>query len=434
MVNSRIVIAFHLRSLRSASVYLVVLLLISSIFHSKGLAQIAAQPPMGWNSWNHFGSKITDKDVRSVADAMATNGMREAGYKYINIDDGWQGGRDKEGKLFPNERFPDMRALSSYVHSKGFRLGIYSSPGAKSCAGFEGGMGHEMEDAQTFASWGIDYLKYDICTYRKVLAAEAPNDPELAKHMMMQVYGRMADALAATGRPIVYSVSQHGMSEIWKWGPQIHANLWRIGDDVSDNYLSVTEIGFAQAGLASFAGPGHWNDPDMLEIGNKGLSADEARTQMSLWSLLAAPLIAGNDPATSSAENLSILTNHEVIAIDQDTAGHQGDRIWSQGPLEIWERNLKDGGKAVGLFNRNASSVDITLDPKRLGWSTAAQVRDVWEHRDLDPLKAPKPFLVPRHGVILLILHQAGTARKENLPSVHAPIGSKSKADPLGAP
>ncbi len=290
-------------------------------------------------------------------------------------------------------------------------------------------MGHEVQDAQTFASWGIDFLKYDICTYRKVLAAEAPNDPALAKHMMMQVYGRMADALAATGRPIVYSVSQHGMSEIWKWGPQIHANLWRVGDDVSDNYLSVTEIGFAQAGLASFAGPGHWNDPDMLEIGNRGHSADEARTQMSLWSLLAAPLLAGDDPSATSAENLAILNNHEVIAIDQDAAGHQGDRIWSQGPIEIWERNLKDGGKAVGLFNRNASSVNITLDPKRLGWSSATQVRDVWEHRALEPLKSPKHFLVPRHGVLLLLLHQTGAARKESLPSVHRAMSTGRKAE-----
>jgi alpha-galactosidase len=434
MVNSRIVIAVLMRCLWRAKVYLFVLLLASSIFHLEVFAQIAAQPPMGWNSWNHFGSKITDRDVRSVADAMAINGMREAGYKYINIDDGWQGGRDKEGKIFPNDRFPDMQSLSAYIHSKGFKLGIYSSPGEKSCAGFEGGMQHETQDAQTFASWGIDFLKYDICTYRKVLAAEAPNDPELAKHMMMQVFGRMADALAATGRPIVYSVSQHGMSEIWKWGPQIHANLWRVGDDVSDNYLSVTEIGFAQAGLASFAGPGHWNDPDMLEIGNKGLSADEAKTQMSLWSLLAAPLLAGNDPDSTSAENLAILTNHEVIAIDQDASGHQGDRIWSQGPLEIWERDLKDGGKAVGLFNRNASSANITLDPKRLGWSSATQVHDVWEHRDLEPLKYPKRFLVPPHGVLLLLLHQAGTARKVDLPSVHAPLGNRNKAELSSAP
>jgi len=385
------------------------LCLLSLLGHTPAtLAQTAARPPMGWNSWNHFGAQITDSDVRVVADTIASNGIREAGYKYIIIDDGWQGGRDHQGRLVPNARFPDMRSLSDYVHSKELKFGIYSTPGPRSCAGFEGGMGHEEQDAQTFAAWKVDFLKYDICSYRKVLAREAANDPQLAKTLMFDVYGRMGRALVTTGRPIVYSVSQHGTSEIWKWGSQVGANMWRVGDDVRDTYESITEIGFAQAGLARFAGPGHWNDPDMLEIGNKGLSSDEAKTQISLWSILAAPLLAGNDPATAPKESLQVLVNSEVIAIDQDAAGRQGDRLWSQGPIEIWTRDLADGGKAVGIFNRNASSASVAFDPKLLGWGSAYQVRDVWQHLDLEPILSARDFLVPRHGVVLLVLHETG--------------------------
>lgn len=395
-----------LSALRATSSDISTQLLFVFLICSAGLfAQVAARPPMGWNSWNHFGARITDKDVRAVADAMTANGMRQAGYEYINIDDGWQGGRDAEGRIFSNERFPDMRALSEYIHRRGFKLGIYSSPGAKSCAGFEGGMGHETEDAQTFASWGVDYLKYDICTYRNVLEQEAKGNPELAKQMMFRVYEKMHVALASTGRPIVYSLSQHGLSAGWTWASLVEANLWRTGDDVRDSYLSITEIGFAQAGLAQFAGPDHWNDPDMLEIGNGELSSDEAKTQMSLWSLLAAPLLAGNDLSNVDAESLRILTNHEVIAIDQDVAGHQGDRLWSQGPLEIWTRNLADGSKAVGLFNRNAGASIVSLDLKLFGWQRAAKVRDVWQHQDLQAIYDSQAYLVPRHGVVLLVIH-----------------------------
>ena len=389
------------------------LLLVSAIlllaYSPKAMPQIASRPPMGWNSWNHYGANVTDLDIRHAADAFAANGMREAGYEYVNIDDGWQGGRDERGRLVPNERFPDMRSLSDYVHGKGLKLGLYSSPGAKTCAGFEGGLGHESIDAETFASWKIDFLKYDICSYRKMLEETTPNDPDKAKGMMEDAFGRMAKALAAAGRPMVYSISQHGLSEVWKWGADVGANLWRTGDDIRNNYLSVTELGFQQSGLGSYASPTHWNDPDMLEIGNGGLSPDEARTQMSLWALLAAPLIAGNDLGAVTSDELAILVNSEVIAIDQDAAGMQGDRLWSQGPIEVWMRDLGDGGKAVGLFNRNAFSIRIPLAPNSLGWEQAEMVRDVWRHQDLPALKPETTFLVPSHGVILLILHQDGT-------------------------
>jgi alpha-galactosidase len=357
---------------------------------------------MGWNSWNHYGTHITDYDVRAAADALASNGMREAGYVYVNIDDGWQGQRDSSGNLHGNPNFPDMKALAAYVHSKGVKIGIYSTPGEKSCDGMTGGKGHEQQDADTFAAWGIDYLKYDICTFRDDIAQESHGDPLVAQKMMETVFCRMHEAIVNSGRPMIYSLSQHGLAAGWTWAASTGAELWRTGDDVHDNYESIAEIGFAQAGLSSFAGPGHWNDPDMLEIGNGKLTEDEDRTQMSLWSILAAPLLAGNDLSHMSPEVLATLTNAEVIAVDQDPAGKQGDRIWAEGPLEIWARDLKDGSKAVGLFNRNAGATEITLKLKLLGANDATAVRDLWQHRTLPPIHGNQSFIVPRHGVILL--------------------------------
>lgn len=368
-------------------------------------AQLAATPPMGWNSWNHFGAKVSDADIRAAADALVATGMRDNGYVYVNIDDGWQGKRTDSGELTGNERFPDMKALADYVHARGLKLGIYSSPGLATCAGNEGTGEHEGEDARTFADWGIDYLKYDICSYRKILEKEAHGDPELARQMMFAVFQKMHFALQATGRPIVYSLSQHGLSRGWSWASLAGANLWRTGDDVHDDYLSITEIGFAQGGLSRFAGPGHWNDPDMLEIGNGGLTPDEARTQMSLWSLLAAPLFAGNDLSKMDSDSLNILNNREVIRIDQDPKGHQGNRVWSEGPLEIWARALENGSVAVGLFNRNQGPVEIPLDLKLLGIGSAIKVRDVWQHKDLAPIQVSTAFLVAPHGVVLLVIH-----------------------------
>ena len=368
-------------------------------------AQLAATPPMGWNSWNHFGDRVSDADVRAAADALVSTGLRDSGYVYVNIDDGWQGKRAASGELRPNERFPDMKALGDYLHARGLKLGIYSSPGPTTCAGHEGSMGHEEMDARTFAQWGVDYLKYDICSYRQILDRDTHGDPRLAQQKMFAAFGKMHAALQATGRPIVYSVSQHGLSRGWTWARQVGANLWRTGDDVRDNYPSVTEIGFAQAGLSQFAGPGHWNDPDMLEIGNGVLTPDEARTQLSLWALLAAPLLAGNDLSGMDPESLAILNNREVLRVDQDPAGLQGNRLWAEGPLEIWARRLADGSFAVGLFNRNQGPADIPLDLKLLGLHSAAKVRDVWQHRDLPPIQNLKFYLVPPHGVVLLLVH-----------------------------
>ncbi len=351
---------------------------------------LAKTPPMGWNSWNHFGCKITDSIVRAQADAMVSSGMKAAGYEYVNIDDCWEGRRDSQGFIHPNSKFPDMKSLAEYVHSKGLKLGIYSSPGPKTCAGYEGSYGHEQQDAETYAKWGIDYLKYDWCSARYVYQPE----------QFPAAFEKMHQALLSTGRPIVYSI--HGRGRVWAWARSVGANLWRTTGDIKDDYNRMIAIGFGQSGLAQFAGPGHWNDPDMLEIGNGGMTAGEYRTHMSLWCLLAAPLITGNDLTRMSAETLAILTNPEVIAIDQDPLGVEGHRVWEEGPLEIWIKPLADGSKAVGLFNREQSTIRITVKFSDIGIGERATVRDLWARRDLGTFTGSYSADVEHHGVVLI--------------------------------
>jgi alpha-galactosidase len=355
---------------------------------------------MGWNSWNHFAGKIDDATVRAQADAMVTSGLRDAGYVYINIDDTWEGERDAKGFIHSNAKFPDMKALADYVHGKGLKLGIYSSPGAKTCAKFEGSYGHEEQDAQTFAGWGIDYLKYDLCGLRELMK-EAPS-AEAAHKMMVDAYAKMHNALQKTGRPIVFSLCQYGNDAVWQWGASVGGNLWRTTGDISDRYSRMAEIGFAQAGLARYAGPGHWNDPDMLEVGNGGMNVEEYRTHMTLWALLAAPLLAGNDLTSMTPETIALLTNREVIAIDQDSAGLQGDRVSAEGPAEVWSRSLSDGSRAVALFNRHPQPMEIQADLRRLGFTGPVHARDVWNTHDLGTVQPEYRTRVPGHGVVLL--------------------------------
>lgn len=361
---------------------------------------VALTPPMGWNSWNHFNHSIDDKTVRAQADAIVSSGMRDAGYTYINIDDTWEGQRDAQGYIQANSKFPDMKALADYVHSKGLKLGIYSSPGDKTCAGYEGSLGHEKQDAETYARWGIDYLKYDLCGLRTEMK-KAPT-PEAAHQMMIDAYVKMRDALRSTGRPIVYSICEYGEGSVWKWGADVGGNLWRTTGDITDRYARMAEIGFAQAGLARFAGPGHWNDPDMLEVGNGGMNAEEYRTHMSLWAILAAPLLAGNDLTTMTPETIALLTNRAVIAVDQDKLGKQGDRISEEGPIEIWARPLADGSKAVGVFNRLATPLTATVDFRQLGFNGTVQVRNIWQEKDLGAMMGSYTLTVQPHGVVLL--------------------------------
>lgn len=361
---------------------------------------LAATPPMGWNSWNHFAGKVDDAGVRAQADAMVSSGMKDAGYVYVNIDDTWEAGRDAQGNILTNSKFPDMKALADYVHGKGLKIGIYSSPGAKTCAKYEGSLGHEVQDAKTYAAWGIDYLKYDLCGLHEQMKVAA--SPKAAHAIMIEAYTKMRDALRATGRPIVYSLCQYGNDAVWSWGPSVGGNLWRTTGDINDTYKQMEMIGFSQAGLARFAGPGHWNDPDMLEVGNGGMKPDEYRTHMSLWAMLAAPLLAGNDLATMTPETIAMLTNRDVIAIDQDAAGVQGDRVSVKGPIEIWTKPLADGGKAVAIFNRHPRALEARVDFKKLGFAGAVKARDLWKGREVSIPQPVYTTKIPGHGVMLL--------------------------------
>ena len=355
---------------------------------------LAKTPPMGWNSWNKFAGRIDDATVRAIADAMAANGMKAAGYQYINIDDTWEGDRrDAEGNITSNNKFPDMKALADYVHGKGLKIGIYSSPGPNTCAGYEGSYGHEEQDARTWASWGIDYLKYDWCGARVLYKDEE----------MQPLYQVMGDALAKLGRPIVFSLCEYGRQDVWKWGPDVGGNLWRTTGDIQDKWDSMAEIGFNQDALASYAAPGHWNDPDMLEIGNGGMSDTEYRTHMSLWAMLAAPLLAGNDLRSVPQPVLDILTNRDVIAVDQDPLGHQGRRIWKGGNQEVWIRELAGGAQALAIFNRDLKDANITVNWSDLDIKKAPKTaRDLWLHKDVPLGKTGYSGNVPGHGVVLL--------------------------------
>jgi alpha-galactosidase len=355
-----------------------------------GLAQT---PPMGWASYNKFGLAVDEKLIRAVADSLVTTGMRDAGYVYLEIDDGWQGEREADGVLRPNDRFQDMKRLSNYIHSKGLKLALYSSPGPKSCGGFEGSYGHEDQDAQTFAEWGVDYLKYDWCSASTIYSRADE---------MRGVYQKMGEALRATGRSIVYSLCQYGLFEVWKWGPQVGGNLWRTTNDIKDNWKSMSDIGFSQEGLESYAGPGHWNDPDMMEVGNGGMTIEEYRTHMTLWVILAAPLLVGNDPRTMTSDIKEILLNREVLAVNQDTLGKQGRRLIRNGTAEIWAKPLSGGAVAVALFNRGASRTQVSVRWSELGLNGRYKARDLWKRVDLPDATNSYNAEVPSHGSVLL--------------------------------
>jgi alpha-galactosidase len=359
---------------------------------------LARTPPMGWNSWNKFAEKVDDASVRTMADAMVASGMSKAGYVYINIDDTWELGRDANGNLTSNKKFPDMKALADYVHSKGLKIGIYSSPGPRTCAGYQGSYGHEAQDAQTFAAWGIDYLKYDLCTDLEVYKDDAPT--------LQAIYQEMGQALQATHRPIVYSLCEYGRAAVWTgWGEKSGGNLWRTTGDISDEWASMDKIGFSQLKIAGYAKPGHWNDPDMLEIGNGGMTADEYRTHMSLWSLLAAPLIAGNDLRTMTDETKSILMNPEIIAIDQDPVYHPATVVSNEGGIEVLMRPLHDGSVAVGLFNRTGAPAEAKFSRGSLPGNLTGKgttVRDLWKHEAVTSDGDVFSATVPRHGVVML--------------------------------
>ena len=368
---------------------------------------LAATPPMGWNSWNWFAGKVTDQDIRQAADLMVSSGMRDAGYIYVNIDDTWEGQRDANGVLHTNEKFPDMKALADYVHSKGLKLGIYSSPGDKTCARYEGSLGHEQQDADLYASWGIDFLKYDLCGLRRKMVQDAPGDSLKQDEIMRAAYEKMHQAILKTGRPMLYSLCQYGFDAVWQWGPEVGANMWRTTEDINPTFDRISELGREQAGLARYAGAGHWNDPDMLEVGNGKLTLDEDRTHMGMWAMLAAPLLAGNNLSQLTPDVTSVLTNRDVIAIDQDPLGKQANRVFSEGPIEIWSRPLANGDVAIAIFNFGEDENflrGISLHLKEAGAANGWKAHDVWAGKDLGKIKDDYKFSLPRHASLLLRL------------------------------
>jgi alpha-galactosidase len=376
---------------------------------------LAQTPPMGWSSWNKFACNVTEQVIRATADAMVTSGMKDAGYRYVNIDDCWQGERDPKGFLRAHaQRFPSgIKALADYIHAKCLKLGLYSDAGAKTCGGQEGSRGHEYQDALMYAEWGVDYLKYDWCNAEDLNAQGA--------------YTTMHDALSAAGRPTVFSVCEWGNNKPWEWAPRI-AQLWRTTGDIYPCFdckkdhgtwysWGVLQILDLQKGLRQYAGPGHWNDPDMLEVGN-GMPHHEDRAHFSLWSMLAAPLVAGNDLRDMSAEVLGILTNRDVIAVDQDRLGLPGFTYATRGGVELWFRPLDQDAWAMCALNRTARPQKLQFD-----WSqenvvdsvskrearfrtTGYRIRDLWTQQDLGTTKAVLNADVASHDVLMVRLER----------------------------
>jgi alpha-galactosidase len=364
----------------------------------RGQNGLALTPPMGWNTWNKFACNVDEKLIRTAADQMVSTGMQDAGYTYIVIDDCWHGARDAHGDIQADaQRFPaGIKALSDYVHSKGLKFGIYSDAGSKTCAGRPGSFGHEYQDAIQYAAWGVDYLKYDWCSTTTEDARAA--------------YTLMSDALRASGRPIAFSMCEWGTAKPWLWAYGV-GNLWRTTGDITDKWegkhgysLGMMDIVDLQVGIGDYAGPGHWNDPDMLEVGNGGMTTEEYRTHFSMWSILAAPLIAGNDLAKMSADTKAILTNKEVIAIDQDPLGMEGRRVWKDGDLEVWSKQLAGGYRAAVLLNRGSAAHDMTLRWEDIGYPNTmnATLRDLWKGADAGSFKGAYTTSVPSHGVVMV--------------------------------
>jgi len=384
---------------------------------------LALTPPMGWSTWYMAYANISDKLVREQADAMVSSGLADHGYQYVNIDDGWNikpgsddpivGGppRDENGNLRTSKNFPDMNALTDYVHSKGLKIGIYISPGPLTCARFEGSYGHEEQDARQFARWGFDFLKYDWCGYSKV--AKDKSVEELKKP-----YVKMGAILKTLDRDFVYNLCQYGMGNVWEWGRETGGNFWRTFGDVGGGkhddralWRNMTKMGFGQAGMEKYAGPGGWNDPDNLLIGHilwqrqmvpTPLTSDEQYTYMSLWAVMAAPLVFGGDMTKLDEFTLSLLANDEVIEINQDVLGKQGAPAAKSGDQEVWVKDLEDGSKAVGLFNRGEAETEIAARWSDLGIRGRHKVRDLWRRKDIGSFEGELKTKVAPHGAALV--------------------------------
>jgi len=376
---------------------------------------IALTPPLGWNSWNAWGLAVDEEKVLAAARAFREKGLADHGWTYVNIDDGWEikgdaeaPKRNENGSIITNEKFPDMKRLADAVHAMGLKLGIYSSPGPLTCGGYTGSWEHERHDARSWAAWGIDYLKYDWCSYDTIAK-------DRSRRELMKPYALMRRMLDAVDRDIVYSLCQYGMGEVWTWGETVGGNLWRTTGDITDTWESMSGIGFSQVRSAPFAGPGHWNDPDMLVVGWVGwgpslhptrLTPDEQYTHISLWSLLAAPLLIGCDLERLDDFTLNLLTNDEVLAVDQDRLGRQATPVWRRADHQVWVKELEGGAHAVGVFNLGAATRSIEVPLRAIGLKGAWAVRDLWRQKDLDNAEGAFSVAVPSHGVALLRLRR----------------------------
>lgn len=391
----------------------VVISLISTVVYAQKFTELAKTPPMGWNSWNKFACDVNEDLIKQVADAMVATGMKDAGYVYINIDDCWHGKRDSLGFIHPDpQRFPSgMKALADYIHSKGLKIGIYSDAGSQTCGGRPGSRGHEYQDALTYAKWGIDYLKYDWCNTEGLNAEGA--------------YATMRDALFAAGRPIVFSLCEWGNNKPWLWGANI-GHLWRTTGDITNCFDCVVDHGTwkswgvmqildMQDGLRQYAGPGHWNDPDMMEVGN-GLTPNEDRAHFSMWCMLAAPLIAGNDIRNMDEETKSVLTNKDVIAVNQDSLGIQAFKYSAKDEIEIWFKPLLNGDWAMCVLNRGKETQKISFDWKKENvvdsvfnkeasfTKNSYELKDLWTKKNLGSTKKVLNAEIPSRDVLMLRL------------------------------
>jgi alpha-galactosidase len=402
-------------------------------FRIVGGDQMALTPPMGWNSWNCFAGAVSAEHVKSAADAMVKSGLINHGWTYINVDDFWQNHRDsqdptlhgefrdKGGFIVPNARFPDMKGLADYIHSLGLKAGLYSSPGPWTCGGCAASWKHEQQDAQTYAKWGFDYLKYDWCSYGEIASGGDPtatNIPLWGKTAKddagaIYPYKVMGQFLRAQNRDIVFSLCQYGMADVWKWGGSVDGNCWRTTGDITDTWRSLSSIGFRQDKAAPYAKPGNWNDPDMLIVGQVGwgnlhptrLTPDEQYTHISLWCLLSAPLLIGCDMTKFDDFTLNLLSNDEVLALDQDALGKEATCVLTNDTVHVYEKELADGGRALGFFNLGTTPVSQEFTAlTQFGIAGKQHVRDLWRQKDLADVNAADgvlPLTIPAHGVVL---------------------------------
>jgi alpha-galactosidase len=385
-----------------------------------GANKLALTPPMGWNSWNVWGKTVDEGKIRDAGREMMDAGLVAHGYQYVNIDDGWQGKRDAKGTILPNKKFADMKALCDDLHAKGIKAGIYSSPGPQTCGGFEGSYKHEEQDAQTYAQWGFDFLKYDLCTYSWITKGD--NSAKAVR----PAYAKMATALAASNRDILYSLCEYGDGKVWEWGaePDIHGNSWRTGTDIDDVWTGssgwgsdrgVYNILEKEVGHETFAGPGHWNDPDMLMVGVVGfghphpteLTPNEQITHVSMWCMVASPLLIGCDMTKFDPFTIAILTNDELIDINQDPLGHAAGRV-AKTPegCEVWSRELSDGTHAVALLNPLPFEHEVTVKWSDIGVTGKQPVRDLWLHQDVGSFDDAYTVTVPMHGTVVIKVGQ----------------------------